>query len=78
MPWVEDDYHVRNATIRTALIVTIAGYTAALVFVIAASVAGLKTTNAALEKMYAEEAVALLPRREPRSNFAGARRSRRL
>ncbi|MGF6919261.1 Tar ligand binding domain-containing protein [Paraburkholderia sp. 40] len=48
----------RNATIRTALTVTIAGYEAALVFVIATSVAGLKTANAALEKMYAEETVA--------------------
>ncbi|MDH6153272.1 methyl-accepting chemotaxis protein-1 (serine sensor receptor) [Paraburkholderia sp. WSM4179] len=49
----------RNATIRTALTVTIAGYTAALVFVIATSVAGLKTANAALEKMYTEETIAL-------------------
>ncbi|TDY16660.1 HAMP domain-containing protein [Paraburkholderia sp. BL6665CI2N2] len=49
----------RNTTIRTALTVTVAGYTAALVFVIAASVAGLKTANAALEKMYSEETVAL-------------------
>ncbi|EEA02401.1 methyl-accepting chemotaxis sensory transducer [Burkholderia sp. H160] len=48
-----------NTTIRTALTVTIAGYTAALIFVIAISVAGLKTTNAALEKMYSEETVAL-------------------
>ncbi|MFB9121874.1 HAMP domain-containing protein [Paraburkholderia dipogonis] len=48
-----------NTTIRTALTVTIAGYTAALVFVIATSVAGLKTANAALEKMYIEETVAL-------------------
>ncbi|MBB5496658.1 methyl-accepting chemotaxis protein [Paraburkholderia sp. MM5384-R2] len=48
-----------NTTIRTALSVTIAGYTAALMFVIAMSVAGLKTTNAALEKMYTEETVAM-------------------
>jgi methyl-accepting chemotaxis protein-1 (serine sensor receptor) len=48
-----------NTTIRTALTVTIAGYTAALIFVIALSVAGLKTTNAALEKMYSEETVAM-------------------
>ncbi|WP_233804639.1 methyl-accepting chemotaxis protein [Paraburkholderia sp. HP33-1] len=48
-----------NTTIRTALTVTIAGYTAALILVIAISVAGLKTTNAALEKMYSEETVAL-------------------
>ncbi|RKT20449.1 Tar-like ligand binding protein [Paraburkholderia sp. RAU2J] len=49
----------RNTTIRTALAVTIAGYAAALVFVIAAAVGGLKTVNAALEKMYSEETVAL-------------------
>ncbi|SEA04060.1 methyl-accepting chemotaxis protein [Paraburkholderia sartisoli] len=49
----------RNTTIRLALTVTIAGYTAALVFVIATSVVGLKTANAALEKMYTEETVAL-------------------
>ncbi|MEC5409170.1 methyl-accepting chemotaxis protein [Paraburkholderia sp. MPAMCS5] len=48
-----------NTTIRTALTVTIAGYTAALMFVIALSVAGLRNTNAALEKMYSEETVAL-------------------
>ncbi|MGF6970146.1 methyl-accepting chemotaxis protein-1 (serine sensor receptor) [Paraburkholderia sp. WC7.3g] len=48
-----------NTTIRTALTVTIAGYTAALMFVIAISVAGLKTTNAALEKMFSEETVAM-------------------
>ncbi|CAG4918083.1 methyl-accepting chemotaxis protein [Paraburkholderia gardini] len=49
----------RNTSIRVALTVTIAGYTAALVFVIATSVAGLKAANAALEKMYTEETVAL-------------------
>jgi methyl-accepting chemotaxis protein len=49
----------RNTTIRTALTVTIAGYTAAMMFVIATSVAGLKTANTALEKMYTEETVAL-------------------
>ena len=48
-----------NTTIRTTLAVTIAGYTAALVFVIATSIAGLKTANTALEKMYTEETVAL-------------------
>ncbi len=49
----------RNTAIRTALAVTIGGYTADLVFVIAASVTGLKTANAALEKIYSEETVAL-------------------
>ncbi|SIT43829.1 Methyl-accepting chemotaxis aspartate transducer [Paraburkholderia ribeironis] len=48
-----------NTTIRTALTVTIVGYTAALMFVIVISVAGLKTSNAALEKMYSEETVAI-------------------
>ncbi|NUX55522.1 methyl-accepting chemotaxis protein [Paraburkholderia youngii] len=48
-----------NTSIRTALTVTIAGYTAALMFVIAISVAGLKTTNEALEKMYTEQTVAM-------------------
>jgi methyl-accepting chemotaxis protein-1 (serine sensor receptor) len=49
----------RNTTIGTALTVTIAGYTAALVFVIATSTAGLKTANTALDRMYSEETAAL-------------------
>jgi hypothetical protein len=49
----------RNITIRTALTVTIACYTAALVLMIAVSVAGLKAANAALEKMYSGQTVSL-------------------
>ncbi|MGF6779705.1 methyl-accepting chemotaxis protein [Paraburkholderia sp. GAS334] len=49
----------RNTTIRAALTITIAGYTAALMLVIATSIAGLKTANTALDKMYSEETAAL-------------------
>ena len=49
----------RNATIRVALTITIVGYTATLMLVIAASIAGLKTANTALDKMYSEETAAL-------------------
>ena len=50
---------MRNVTVRLALTLTIAGFTAALMRVIAASIAGLKTANRALEKMYSEETAAL-------------------
>ena len=49
----------RNTTIRTALTITIAGYTAALMLVIAMSIAGLETANTALDRMYSEETAAL-------------------
>ncbi|RDJ97572.1 methyl-accepting chemotaxis protein [Paraburkholderia lacunae] len=49
----------RNTTIRTALTITIAGYTAALMLVIATSIAGLKTANTALDRIYSEETAAL-------------------
>ena len=49
----------RNASIRIALMITIAGYTAALILVIATSIAGLKMANTALDKMYSEETAAL-------------------
>lgn len=49
----------RNITIRTALTITIAGYTAALMLVIATSIAGLATTNTALDRMYSDETTAL-------------------
>ncbi|TKC82998.1 HAMP domain-containing protein [Trinickia terrae] len=49
----------RNATVRMALTLTIAGFTGALMLVIAASIAGLQTANRALEKMYSEETAAL-------------------
>lgn len=48
-----------NITIRTALASTIAGYTGALVLVIAASVTVLNESNTALEKIYSEETAAL-------------------
>ncbi|MFL9959326.1 Tar ligand binding domain-containing protein [Paraburkholderia nemoris] len=41
-----------NTSIRTALTITIAGYTAALMLVIATSIAGLETANTALDRMY--------------------------
>lgn len=49
----------RNTTIRTALTITIAGYTAALMLVIATSIASLKTANTALDRMHSEETAAL-------------------
>jgi methyl-accepting chemotaxis protein len=48
-----------NISIRTALASTIAGYTGALVLVIAASVTVLNESNAALEKIYSDETAAL-------------------
>ncbi|MFL9868511.1 methyl-accepting chemotaxis protein [Paraburkholderia fungorum] len=49
----------RDTTIRTALTITIAGYTAALMLVIATSIAGLATANTALDRMYRDETAAL-------------------
>jgi methyl-accepting chemotaxis protein len=49
----------RNTTIRVALTITIVGYTATLMLVIATSIAGLKTANTSLDKMYSEETAAL-------------------
>lgn len=49
----------RNTTIRTALTITIAAYTAALMLVIATSIGGLETANTALDRMYSEETAAL-------------------
>jgi hypothetical protein len=48
-----------NITIRTALTITITGYTVALILAIATSIAGRETTNSALDRMYSEETVAL-------------------
>ena len=48
-----------NTAIRTALTITIAGYTTALTFVIATSIAGLETANSALDRMGSEETAAL-------------------
>ncbi|MFM0732629.1 methyl-accepting chemotaxis protein [Paraburkholderia sediminicola] len=49
----------RNTTIRVALTITIAGYTAALTLVIVTSIAGLKAANTALDRMYREETASL-------------------
>ncbi|MGP8437879.1 methyl-accepting chemotaxis protein [Paraburkholderia fungorum] len=49
----------RNTTIRVALTITIAGYTAALMLVIVTSIVGLKAANTALDRMYREETAAL-------------------
>ncbi|RKF35666.1 methyl-accepting chemotaxis protein [Paraburkholderia fungorum] len=49
----------RDTTIRTALTITIAGYSAALMLVIATSIAGLKAANTALDRMYREETASL-------------------
>ncbi|RKE38365.1 methyl-accepting chemotaxis sensory transducer with TarH sensor [Paraburkholderia sp. BL23I1N1] len=49
----------RNTSIRTALTITIAGYTAALMLVIATSIWGLETANTALDRMYSDETTAL-------------------
>ncbi|MEX3955320.1 methyl-accepting chemotaxis protein [Trinickia sp. EG282A] len=48
-----------NISIRSALASTIAGYTGALVLVIAASVTVLNESNSALEKIYSDETAAL-------------------
>ncbi|HKT65844.1 methyl-accepting chemotaxis protein [Burkholderia sp. 22313] len=49
----------RDTTIRTALTITICGYTAALMIVIATSISGLNAANTALDKMYREETASL-------------------
>jgi len=49
----------RNATVRAVLTMTIAIFTAALMLVIAASIAGLQSANHALEGMVTEETAAL-------------------
>jgi methyl-accepting chemotaxis protein I, serine sensor receptor len=49
----------RNATIRLALTITIAGYTVGLMLVIVTSIAGLKAANTALDRMYREETASL-------------------
>lgn len=64
---------VRIANVRAALTVTIAGYTGALLLVIAASVAGLKSSNLALEKMYSGETAALTHLAESSANLLQAR-----
>ncbi|HTH73643.1 MAG TPA: methyl-accepting chemotaxis protein [Trinickia sp.] len=50
---------LRTTNIRAALTATVVGYTGALVLVIAASIAGFKSANHALEQMYSSETAAL-------------------
>ena len=64
---------VRIANVRAALTLTVAGYTGALVLVIAASVAGLRSANAALETMYSSETAALTHLAESSANLLQAR-----
>ncbi|MGG1946980.1 methyl-accepting chemotaxis protein [Trinickia sp. NRRL B-1857] len=64
---------VRITNVRGALTATLVGYTGALVFVIAASVAGLKSANVALERMYSGETAALTALADSRENLMQAR-----
>lgn len=64
---------VRITNVRGALNATLAGYSAALVVVIAASVAGLKSANVALEKMYSGETAALIALADSSENLMQAR-----
>ncbi|TAM49120.1 MAG: methyl-accepting chemotaxis protein [Paraburkholderia sp.] len=61
------------ANIRAALTATVVGYTGVLVLVIAASVAGLRSANAALEKMYSGETAALTALADSTDNLLQAR-----
>ncbi|MBU6488798.1 MAG: Tar ligand binding domain-containing protein, partial [Burkholderiales bacterium] len=61
------------ANIRAALTVTVVGYTGVLVLVIAASVAGLRSANAALEKMHSGETAALTALADSTDNLLQAR-----
>nr|WP_274389529.1 methyl-accepting chemotaxis protein [Paraburkholderia tagetis] len=56
---IERETVLRNATVRMALTLTIAGLTTSLMLVIVASIAGLQAANRALEKMYSEETAVL-------------------
>ncbi|HVW48985.1 MAG TPA: methyl-accepting chemotaxis protein [Trinickia sp.] len=64
---------LRIANIRVALTATVLGYTSVLVLVIAASVAGLKSANVALEKMYSGETAALTALADSTDNLLQAR-----
>jgi len=61
------------ANIRVALTATVVGYTGVLVLVIAASVAGLRSANVALEKMYSGETAALTTLADSTDNLLQAR-----
>ena len=64
---------MRIANVRAALTATVAGYTGALVVVIAASVVGLSSANLALEKMYSGETAALTHLAESTASLLQAR-----
>ncbi|WP_116137792.1 methyl-accepting chemotaxis protein [Trinickia diaoshuihuensis] len=64
---------VRTINIRAALTFTIVGYTGALVFVIAASIAVLQSANVAFEKMYHGETAALTALLDSTENLSQAR-----
>jgi methyl-accepting chemotaxis protein len=64
---------IRTTNVRAVLTATVAGYTGALVLVIAASVGGLRSANAALEKMYSGETAALTLLADSTNNLLQAR-----
>lgn len=64
---------VRTTNIRAALTMTILGYTGALIFVIAASIAVLQSANVAFEKMYHGETAALTSLADSTDNLSQAR-----
>lgn len=64
---------LRITNIRAALTATVVGYTGALVLVIVASVAGLKSANVALERMYSGETAALTALADSTDNLLQAR-----
>ncbi len=64
---------IRATNIRAALTLTILGYTGALVFVIAASIAVLQSANVAFEKMYHGETAALTALADSTDNLSQAR-----
>lgn len=64
---------VKATNIRAALTLTILGYTGALVFVIAASIAVLQSANVAFEKMYHGETAALTALADSTDNLSQAR-----
>lgn len=64
---------LRMSNIRAALTATVVGYTGALVLVIAASIAGLKSANHALERMYSAQTAALIALADSSENLLQAR-----
>lgn len=64
---------IRTTNIRAALTFTVLGYTGALLFVIAASIAVLESANVAFEKMYHGETAALTALADSTDNLSQAR-----